>query len=71
MNKSNHKAVGRYCYDGKIYVGQCAHCGGEHHLTIEQVQELVDNSYIRPQTKLQQTMKGRVAILQKAFSLFL
>jgi len=34
MNKSNHKAVGRYCYGGKIYVGQCEHCGDEHHLTI-------------------------------------
>ena len=71
MNKSNHKAVGRYCYGGKIYVGQCSNCGGEHHLTIEQVQELVNSSYIRPQTKLQQKIKGRVAVLQKAFSLFL
>jgi hypothetical protein len=71
MNKSNHKAVGRYCYGGKIYAGQCPHCGGEHHLTIEQTQELINGSYVQPQTKLQQKMKSRVAVMQRAFSLFI
>ena len=71
MNKVNHKTIGRYCYGGKIYVGQCSHCGGEHFLTVEEVQGLVNKSYIRPQTKLQQKLKSRVAILQKTFSLFL
>jgi len=71
MNKANHKALGRYCYGGKIYTGLCPKCGTEHLVTIDQVQEIINNSYLQPQSKLQQKFKGRVAVLEKAFSLFL
>ena len=70
MNKANHKALGRYAYGGKIYLGVCNECGREHYLTVDQVQEVINNSYIKPRTGLQQKIKGRVAVLEKAFNLF-
>ncbi len=71
MNKSNHRALGRYAYGGKICLGVCNDCGREHYLTIDQVQEVVNNSYIKPRTGWQQKFKGRVAVFEKAFSLFI
>jgi len=67
MNTTNHKALGRYCYGGKIYLGQCKDCGQEHYLDVREMQEAINNSYLQPQSKLQQKL-GRVAILAKAFS---
>jgi len=71
MNKANHKALGRYAYGGKIFLGECHACGREHYLTIDQVQEVVNTSYIKPQPILRQKFKSRVAIFEKAFSMFL
>jgi len=69
MNKSNHKALGRYCYGGKIYAGICPKCGQEHLLETDQVQEIVNNSYIAPQSKFQQAFKGR--LMQKVIGTFI
>jgi len=71
MNKSNHKALGRYCYGGKIYIGQCAKCGHEHLLETNQVQEVINNSYITPHLSLGMKLKGRIGVLEKAFSFLL
>jgi hypothetical protein len=69
MNQSNHKALGRYCYGGHIYAGQCSKCGYEHLLTADQAQEMINNCYLAPQTKLQQAMKGRIAAFQKMMAI--
>ncbi|MEI8360910.1 MAG: hypothetical protein WCG01_02185 [bacterium] len=66
MNKANHKALGRYAYGGKIFLGECHDCGKEHYLTVDQVQEVISNSYLRPKTGLQR-FKGRVELFQRAF----
>ena len=50
MNKANHKALGRYCYGGKIYVGQCQ-CGQDHLLDVDQLEEVIKNSYIKPKSR--------------------
>ena len=71
MNKANHKALGRYAYGGKIFLGECHDCGKEHYLTIDQVQEVVNTSYIKPQPILRQKIKGHVAIFERAFGLFI
>ncbi|MCX6795779.1 MAG: hypothetical protein NT165_03610 [Candidatus Falkowbacteria bacterium] len=65
MNKANHKALGRYAYGGKIFLGECHDCGREHYLTVDQVQEVVSNSYLKPKTSLQR-FRGRVELFQRA-----
>jgi len=57
MNKTNHKAVGRYCYGGKIYLGQCD-CGRDHLIDVDQLQELMNKSFVKP--------KSPVAVFVKA-----
>jgi len=47
MNNSNHKTIGRYCYGGKIYAGQCD-CGHEILIGVEQLKDLVNKSYVKP-----------------------
>lgn len=46
MNNFNHKKIGRYCYGGKVYAGQCE-CGREILLDVATTKELVKNSYIK------------------------
>ena len=61
MNKANHKAIGKYCYGGKFYAGDCA-CGREHYLTAEQLKELSENSYFTV---------AHPGVLRKIYSVFL
>jgi len=70
MNKANHKALGRYCYGGKIYTGLCDKCGKEHLMTIDQVQEVISNSYLKPKSNVQK-FKSRIELFQRAFNTLL
>jgi len=65
MNKANHKALGRYAYGGKIFLGECHQCGKEHYLTVDQVQEVVSNSYVTPKSSLRK-FKTRIEVFQRA-----
>jgi hypothetical protein len=47
MNNFNHKSIGRYCYGGKIYAGQCD-CGHDILIGVEQLKVLVEKSYVKP-----------------------
>lgn len=63
MNKSNHKAIGRYCYGGKFYAGDCP-CGKEYYVSQEQLEQLANNYYFH-------FSRHGNKLFQKVFSLFL